>query len=314
MSEFILEDLIKKVEEVYLGSRSHIEIVLLSLISGLHLLIEDNPGIGKTTLVKAFARASSLDFGRIQFTPDILPGDLIGMNVLDKNTGNFSFLQGALFHQLILGDEINRASPRTQSGLLEAMQEGFVTIDGRTISLPEPFLVIATQNPNSFSGTYEIPEAQADRFGLKISLGYPSKEEEKKILNIYGIKNNPLDNIEPILTTEILLELQKKCELQTFKQDLMDYMIDVAQATRNSPHVVLPLSPRALIHWKKASQGIAFIKGRDFVIPEDLIFTSHLVLEHRIIFKQTITLGSHSKRELLDDILKKIPLPTGLNR
>jgi len=307
----ILKSLSQAAGSVFVGPTSQINKALIALASGLHLLIEDNPGVGKTTLIKSIAKASGLDFGRIQFTPDLLPGDIIGMKVLDRESGEFRITKGALHHQLILADEINRASPRTQAGLLEAMQEGVASIEGTPVFLPEPFIVMATQNPQGFSGTFELPEAQVDRFGIRLSLGYPGEEDEVEIL-IRFQNQDPLEDLEPVCSVQDILAIREKCQTIHFHEQLLHYMVKVAAESRQSSEVRLPLSPRSLRHWQRASQGRALMEGRSYVIPEDLLETALDVLCHRLVLRQSSMIKKVQPQDLIHQFLGKVPLPTGL--
>ena len=275
------EKIINNVSKVIIGKDKEIELIVVAFLSGGHVLLEDIPGTGKTVMVKAFSKTLNLPFKRIQFTPDLLPSDITGINFYNQKSEDFQFRQGPLFSNIVLIDEINRATPRTQSSLLEGMEEKQVTADGETRVLDKPFMVLATQNPVESYGTFPLPEAQLDRFLMRIKLGYPTKEEEKTIIrrNI----GDPLDRIESILKLEELEYLIENVAKVTIEEEVMDYLVDIVDETRNKQDIELGVSPRGSIALFKSSQAYAAINGRDYIIPEDIKFMAPHVLNHRII-------------------------------
>lgn len=284
--------------------------MLIGFISGLHVLIEDVPGVGKTTLAKCLAASVGLSFARIQFTPDLLPGDILGMNIWEPEKKEFVFKKGAILHQFILADEINRASPRTQSSLLEAMQEETVSIDGKSIDLPQPFFVIATQNPITFTGTFPLPEAELDRFGISFSLGYASKSEELKILGLN--KNlNPLKELHSVAHPGDIIQVKKQVDEVFISDPIKEFIITLAQKIRGSHYVKLGLSPRSLQHLVAAARASALLNERDFVIPEDVIELVVPVLAHRLILSTEAHMERKSVTEILSDFISTTPVPTG---
>ena len=275
------EKIVENVSKVIVGKEREIELITISFLSGGHVLLEDIPGMGKTMLIKAFSKTLNLPFNRIQFTPDLLPSDITGINFYNQKSGDFQFREGPLFSNIVLTDEINRATPRTQSALLEAMEEKQITADGVTRKLNMPFMVLATQNPVESYGTFPLPEAQLDRFFMRIKLGYPTKEEEKLIIR-KNIKN-PLDNIEPVVDKEELDYVLSNISKVTIEEDVMDYLVNIVNETRNKDNIQLGVSPRGSIALFKACQAYAAINGRDYIIPEDIKFMAPYVLNHRII-------------------------------
>ncbi len=307
----LIKNLMNEIAGVFVGKNEPAHYMVTGLLSGLHVLIEDIPGVGKTTLAKALAKSADLDFGRIQFTPDLLPGDVIGMTVWSVEKKDFIFKPGAIMHQFILADEINRANSRTQSSLLEAMQEESVTVDGNTYMLPDPFIVVATQNPFSFAGTFMLPEAQIDRFGISFTIGYPSEKDEVKILEKFKAEN-PFDSISPVITTEQIREIKKMVSEVYVDDKIKKYIIRIANATRSSARIRLGMSPRASQHLQRASQAEAYISQRDFVIPEDVINTSGIVLPHRVITSSEAKLENISPAEIISELIEKTPIPSGI--
>ena len=271
---------ISNISKVIIGKEETIELIIVSLLSGGHVLLEDIPGMGKTMMVKAFAKTLNLPFNRIQSTPDLLPSDITGINFYNQKIGDFEFKTGPIFSNIILIDEINRATPRTQSSLLEAMEERQITADGVTRKLDNPFMVLATQNPIESYGTFPLPEAQLDRFFMRIKMGYPTKKEEKEIIlkNIY----DPLNSIEPIVGIDELEELLIEVKEVKANDDVLNYLIDIINETRRGD-LELGVSPRGSIALFKASQAYALINGRDFIIPEDIKKMAPYILNHRII-------------------------------
>ena len=292
---------------VILGKEEAIDHVLVALLSGNHLLLEDVPGVGKTTLAKALARSFEGDFRRVQFTPDLLPTDILGSAVYNPRDGGFSFQEGPIFTHVLLADEINRASPRTQSALLEAMSEGQVSSDGDTRPLPSPFLVVATQNPVEYHGTYPLPEAQLDRFGLRLSLGYPGAEEEVDVI-FSQAERHPVDTLEPVLSAEDVLALQALVRKVRVERRLGRYVVSLAEATRRHPSIQLGCSPRGTLMLVHAAQARAFVVGRDFVTPEDVKAEAVPVLAHRLGLETKARYSGVSKEETVREILASVPI------
>jgi MoxR-like ATPase len=301
----------ENIARVFVGKETAIHHMLIGFLSGLHVLIEDIPGLGKTTLAMTLAKSSGLDFGRIQFTPDILPGDILGMTVWSAEQRDFVYKEGAIMHQFILADEINRASARTQSSLLEAMQEQTVSIDGRTIPLPSPFFVAATQNPGSFTGTFMLPESQTDRFGISLTIGYPSADDEITILERFRT-DNPLNDVEAVITPEMVLTVRALVRNVVVDEKIKRFMVAIAENTRKSGRIRLGMSPRATQHLLLASQTQAVFSGRNYVIPEDALATAHGVLAHRLVLSAEAKVNSLTARQVIDEILEKTPVPTGV--
>lgn len=276
--------LTENVSKVIVGKEDVIELITISFICGGHVLLEDIPGVGKTMMVKAFAKSIGSSFKRIQFTPDLLPSDLTGINFYNQKSGEFEFKAGPLFTNIALADEINRATPRTQSSLLEAMEERQITVDGVTRKLSEPFMVLATQNPIESYGTFPLPEAQLDRFFMRIKMGYPKRDEELKVVMRFR-ENNPLDELEAVVTQEdIEFVKQNYCKVSC-SEDVMNYLMEIIEATRRSEKIQLGVSPRGTIALFRAAQANAAINGRDYAIPEDIKKMAPYVLNHRIIAK-----------------------------
>ena len=299
------EKTIKNVSKVIIGKDDEIELIIVSFLAGGHVLLEDIPGTGKTMMVKAFSKTLDLPFKRIQFTPDLLPSDITGMNFYNQKISDFEFREGPLFSNIVLADEINRATPRTQSSLLEAMEEKQITSDGQTRKLNLPFMVLATQNPVESYGTFPLPEAQLDRFFMRIKLGYPTKEEEKTIIT----KNidNPLDHIEPIINFNELNYLLQNVSKVSANEDVMDYLVEIVSATRNMKEIALGVSPRGSIALFKASQSYAAINGRDYILPEDIKYIAPYVLNHRIIAPSMDNI--EDSIELINKIIENVKVP-----
>ena len=301
----------ENISKVFVGKTTSIHQMLLGFFSGLHVLIEDIPGLGKTTLAMTLAKSSGLDFGRIQFTPDILPGDILGMTVWSPEQREFVYKEGSIMHQFILADEINRASARTQSSLLEAMQEQTVSIDGRTIALPTPFFVVATQNPSSFTGTFMLPESQTDRFGLSLSIGYPPAEDEVSILERFRIES-PLNELEAVTSPQDVVEIRSAVREVIVDKKIKVFMVALAENSRQSAKIRLGMSPRATQHLQLAAQTQAIFNGRSYVIPEDVLDTVHSVLAHRLVLSAEAKVNNQTSRQVIDEILSKTPVPTGV--
>jgi MoxR-like ATPase len=291
------------------GKSDAIELLVIGVLSAGHVLIEDVPGVGKTTLAKALARAVDLDFARVQFTPDLLPSDILGTHVLDPRNGTFSFQEGPVFTHVLLADEINRASPRTQAALLEAMNEGQATIDGKTLKLPEPFIVLATQNPVDFQGTYPLPEAQLDRFVLRLKVGYPSLDDEVSML--FDRKTvDPVDAVTPILARQDLLDTQALVRAVDVKNSVARYIGSIVARTRDHADVALGASPRATLWLFRACQSRALMRGRAFVVPDDVQALAAPVLAHRVQMTERARYGGKSAQSTIADILAEVAVPT----
>jgi MoxR-like ATPase len=307
----MVEKVKKQISTVFVGKEQSIHTLLTGFFSGLHVLIEDIPGVGKTTLARTLAKSTGMDFGRIQFTPDLLPGDVLGMTIWSVEKRDFVFKKGAIMHQFILADEINRASAQTQSALLEAMQEGAVTVDGVTHPLPQPFFVIATQNPISFTGTFQLPEAQIDRFGMSFSMGYPMPEEEVQILDRFQEKS-PLDTLEAVTSPEEIVEIKNQVRKVYAGKEIKDFLISISNTTRKNRKIRLGMSPRATQHLLLASQAQSLMSGRDFIIPEDVLQTLTPVLKHRLILSADAKIENLSTEDVIKTLINSIALPAGL--
>ena len=296
------------IARVIIGKAEAVELLLVALLCNGHALLEDVPGIGKTTLAKALAKSLSCSFSRIQFTPDLLPSDVTGINVYNQREQEFSFRPGPVFHQILLGDEINRATPRTQSSLLEAMQERQVTLDGVTRELPAPFIVIATQNPIELEGTFPLPEAQLDRFLLQIQLGYPTLEEEEEILVRYQ-QQDPLVDLQPVADAAQVLDLQRRVRDVHLSDDVRSYILAVVRATREHESVDLGVSPRGSLALFRASQALAALRGRDFVLPDDVQTLAPPLLTHRIHISPQTRLRGRTPAQVVAEIAESVPVP-----
>ena len=281
------------------------------MLSDGHVLIEDVPGTGKTTLAKALARSLDLSFARIQFTPDLLPSDVTGINFYNQKAQEFEFRPGPVMSQVLLADEINRATPRTQSALLEAMQERQITVDRDTYALPRPFLVLATQNPIELEGTFPLPEALVDRFLMQLSLGYPSEEEENDILLRYE-RQDPLESLVPVLSVEQLLAMQAELRTVRVEHTVREYLVKVVRATREHPSVDLGVSPRGTLALYRACQALAAVRGRSFVIPDDIKQLAPPVLTHRIHISPQTRLRGRTPEEVVAEIAAQVPVPVAV--
>ena len=296
------------VARVVIGKRDVVEMLLVALLADGHVLLEDVPGIGKTTLAKALARSVDCSFARIQFTPDLLPSDVTGINYFNQKAQEFQFRSGPVFSQVLLADEINRATPRTQASLLEAMQERQATVDGQTYPLPVPFLVLATQNPIELEGTFPLPEAQLDRFMLQLQLGYPTLEEEEEILQQYE-RRDPLVDLQPVVTIDNLLELRRQVTEIHVSAAVRGYMLQLVRRTREHELVVLGVSPRGTLALFRASQALAVLRGRDFVIPSDVQTLAPALLTHRIHISPQTRLRGRTPQQIVADITEQTPVP-----
>jgi MoxR-like ATPase len=296
------------VESVIEGKSDAVRLALTVLLAEGHVLIEDVPGVGKTMLAKALARSTGCTVRRIQFTPDLLPSDITGVSAYNQERREFEFKPGPVFANIVVGDEINRASPKTQSALLECMEEGQVTVDGRTYPLTPPFMVIATQNPIEMEGTYPLPEAQRDRFTARISMGYPSAESELAMLDAHG-SSSPLDRLEPVAQAEDIMDLIAAVRTVHVAEPLKQYVIRLVAATRASPELRLGASPRATLHLLRAGRAKAALDGRDFVIPDDMQALALPVLAHRLLPSAEAVVTQQSPERVLASIVEHLPLP-----
>jgi MoxR-like ATPase len=296
------------VAQVIIGKANVTELLLVALLTEGHVLLEDVPGIGKTMLAKSLARSLESTFARIQFTPDLLPSDVTGMNYYNQKLQEFEFRPGPVLSQVLLADEINRATPRTQSSLLEAMQERQVTVDGQTYALPRPFLVMATQNPIELEGTFPLPEAQIDRFLMQLRLGYPTEAEEDEILLRYQ-RDDPFESLQPVASAANLLELQREVKETHISDDVRHYILEVVRTTREHPAVDLGVSPRGTLALFKASQALAALRGRDYVIPSDVQHLCGPVLTHRLHISPQIRLRGRTPAEVVAEITGSVPVP-----
>lgn len=303
-----LKLLFKNLSDVMIGNKDSLLLTLATLLSKGHLLIEDAPGLGKTTLAKALARSMNMDFRRLQCTPDLTPSDITGISIFNMEEHKFHFHPGPVFTNILLADEINRATPRTQSALLEAMSERTVTIDRETHQLDEPFMVVATQNPIEFSGTYPLPEAQLDRFLMRISLGYPNEDEEVTILNMQQ-NGHPLDGLQAVINTEQLLQLQTMVEKIHIHDDMLRYIAKLVRATREHEAVRLGASPRGSLALMKAGKSLALLTGKKFVTPEIIHKLTQPILGHRLIFRDASLYELSAQADFFKELLKSIPVP-----
>lgn len=303
-----IEKIIRNIEKVMIGKREIAELSIVSLLAGGHVLLEDVPGVGKTMMVRALSKSIGANFKRIQFTPDLLPSDVIGVSIYNPKTLQFEFRPGPIVGNIVLADEINRTSPKTQAALLESMEESSVTVDGETVALPKPFFVMATQNPIEYEGTYPLPEAQLDRFLLKIKMGYPTKEEEIEVLR-RAEKTVPIDDISAVLTIEQLIELKNEVRQVHVEDNIKEYIVALSQLTRHHESVYLGVSPRASIALMRAAQGYAFMKGRNYVLPDDVQYLAKFVFGHRIILKPEARYEGVTEEQVIGRVLHYAHVP-----
>lgn len=307
LAQELLERLVNRVERVIVGKRKEIELILVSMLCGGHVLLEDVPGVGKTMLVRTLASCVGGTFGRIQFTSDLMPADVTGVTVYHPQSGYFEFKQGPIHANIVLADELNRAAPRTQSSLLEAMEERKVTVDGITRPLPEPFLLFATQNPLEYEGTYRLPEAQLDRFLMRLSLGYPAPEQEIEMLGRFSDPQAAV--VKPILLPEEMMAIQRHVRMVLVDDRIKRYLVEVADKSRRHPQISLGISPRGTLSWLGASQAMAFCQGRTYVVPDDAKQVAEAVLAHRIMLNSEARISGLNPHQVIADLLNGIPVP-----
>jgi MoxR-like ATPase len=303
-----------EVEVAVVGKRSALELVLSAVLAGGHVLLEDFPGLGKTLAARSFAQTLGLEFTRAQFTPDLLPGDLTGSFIYDQRAGEFAFRKGPLFTGLLLADEINRTPPKTQAALLEAMQEHQVTVEGETFVLPAPFHVLATANPVEYEGTYPLPEAQLDRFLMRVSFGYPSADEETEILRRRMARQREEQTLRPITDPPTLLTMQAAVETVTVDDSVSRYCVDLAAATRTHAHILIGSSPRGALGLLLGGRALAVVRGRDYVVPEDVKAVAHPVLAHRLTLKPELWMTQITSHTVVDAVLGSVPAPSARER
>lgn len=304
----IMQSITENIGKVMVGQGGAAKLMVVCLAAGGHVLIEDVPGIGKTTMANALAKSIGVSFNRIQFTPDILPSDITGFSMYNPKTGEFEYKQGSIMSNIILADEINRTSPKTQASMLEVMEERHVTVDGVTHDVPEPFMVIATQNPVEYTGTYPLPEAQLDRFLMKITMGYPDSRDEVNMLFRFK-ENNPLDMLQPVADGGQISDLRKQVREVHVDRAIGEYIVEIVQQTRRHEHVALGCSPRASLYLMRASQALALYNGRDYVTPDDVKSLAVPVLAHRMVLKQEAKIRKTTSESILSDLVRNIRVP-----
>ncbi|MBM7707069.1 AAA family ATPase [Chryseomicrobium aureum] len=307
-----IDQVLENISKVIIGKREVAELSVAALLAGGHILLEDVPGVGKTMLVRALAKSTGANFRRIQFTPDLLPSDVVGVSIYNPKEMAFEFRPGPIMGNIVLADEINRTSPKTQSALLEGMEESSVTVDGETLAIPKPFFVMATQNPIEHEGTYPLPEAQLDRFIMKLKMGYPTVTEEVQVLN--SLEHNvPIEELETVISLAELTAIQKEVRAVHVSDVLKTYIVELATRTRNDPYVYLGASPRASIALMRAAQAYSLMKGRDFVMPDDIQYLAPFVFSHRIILKPEARYEGMQAQAILKEIIKRTPVPVERN-
>src|SRR5512137_2425387 len=304
------ERLISNLEKVIIGKRQSIELTVIGLLCQGHILIEDVPGVGKTVLARSLAKSLGCSFNRLQFTPDMLPSDVTGVSIFDQSKRSFEFRQGPVFAQIVLVDEINRATPKTQAALLESMEERQVTVDGITHPLPSPFMVLATQNPIEYEGTFPLPEAQLDRFLMRVRLGYPTQSDEIEILDRQQFRH-PIETLTAVITIDELKEVMDGIKAIFVSKPVKRYLVDLVTRTRQSPDVYLGASPRGSLALYRTGQAVAALAGRDFVLPDDIKSLAVPVLAHRLIVGPAARLRELSSEKIIEEILESLPVPGG---
>lgn len=305
-----IAELEQNMRSVVLGKPEVVRMCLVALLAGEHVLLEDVPGVGKTLVGKALAKSLSGDFCRLQFTPDLLPSDIVGSSLFNSKTSEFEYKRGPIFANVVLADEINRAPPRTQSALLEAMSDSQVSVDGVTHNLPKPFIVIATQNPFEFEGTYALPESQLDRFLVRISMGYPDREAERQVLATHR-EGEPVEQLKPVLSSSQVVTLQKAVRQVAVEASIYDYLLDIVEITRRSEELHVGVSTRGALSLYRAAQAAALIDARDFVVPDDIKLLTSAVLAHRVVTKGYIQGDSRSAAEsIIQRLVDEVPVPT----
>lgn len=307
MNSKVIAEIKKEIEKVVAGKGEIIEQVLAAIFAGGHVLLEDVPGVGKTTMALAFSRALSLDYKRIQFTPDVLPSDVVGFSMFNKKINDFEFKEGAAMCNILLADEINRTSPKTQAALLEVMEEAKVTVDGVTHMLPDPFVVIATQNPMGYVGTQKLPESQLDRFMIKLSMGYPDKQSEVDIYN--GRSNANLEKVNKVVSIEEIKEIRNRINDIHIDDKLMEYIITFVRSTRESEYVSLGISPRGGIALCRMAKGRAVMDDRDYIVPEDIVDSIEAVATHRIVLNSKAKANGYNEKNIIEEIKNSIAIP-----
>ncbi|MHC5022425.1 MAG: AAA family ATPase [Planctomycetota bacterium] len=309
MARDAIQRLRENITSVYMGNTAAVDRIMVCLLARGHVLIEDVPGVGKTVLANALAKSIQCSFARVQCTPDLLPTDIIGVTVYDKDLGSFRFNPGPIFNNIILADEINRTTPRTQSALLEAMSETSISVEGQERPLPQPFMVVATQNPYEFEGTYFLPENQLDRFLMRVSLGYPAPDDESRIIRQQPARTT-LTTLQPVMTGEEVLHLQEKVDSVNIDQALVDYVITLAAATRENDDLQVGVSPRGALSLAQAAKATAILHDRDYCVPEDIVSNVLPVLAHRVISKTYMHAGdTATTRRLMQQVLETVPSP-----
>lgn len=303
-----IDAILSETGKAVLGKDEVLRRILTAILAGGHILIDDIPGVGKTTIAVAFTHVLGLDYKRMQFTPDVLPSDITGFSMYDKNSGTFRYMPGSAMTNFFLADEINRASPKTQSALLEVMQEGRLSVDGKTYAVPQPFIVMATQNPFGSSGTQELPESQTDRFMIRITVGYPEREDEIRILS--GERKNPAEGLSSVITPEELLALREEVSRIHVEESLYGYMVDIARATRNHPDIRLGVSPRGTMALSSMARAHALMEGRSYATPDDVAAVAPYTLGHRISLTGDARYAGKTAESVLTELLSSLPLPS----